>query len=69
MDVKSSGVTWQNAWDGMKICEMYGVNSFPTIALLDHRGRIRYLGLRGEALGQKVDELLAEMKNPAKRGQ
>jgi hypothetical protein len=38
------------------------VNSFPTLYLLDAKGVIRARDLRGEAVGAKVDELLAELK-------
>ena len=39
------------------------MTGWPTIYVLDARGVIRYKNVRGEALDQAVDALLAEMKD------
>jgi hypothetical protein len=38
------------------------VRGWPTIYILDHEGKIRFKGPRGEAMDEAVDQLLAEMK-------
>jgi hypothetical protein len=61
------GVTWRSAWQGGldgPIPTQWGVNSYPTIFVLDAQHVIRYLDSRGEDLGRAVDVLLAE--SPAK---
>jgi hypothetical protein len=58
-------VTWRSFYDGSTggpICQEWKVNSFPTIYVIDHEGTIRYSGVRGKAMDQAVDKLLAEMK-------
>lgn len=61
---ESMGMTWCQYCDGQgwqnKISSAYGINSIPTTWLLDKRGYIRYVGLRGEALSKRIQELQAE---------
>ena len=57
------GVTWRSAWQGGTdgpIPTRWGVNSYPTIFVLDEEHVIRALDARGEELGRVVDELLAK---------
>jgi len=57
-------VTWTNLFNGSTrggVPDAWGVSRYPTTFLLDAEGRIRYRGLRGEAIAPKVEELLAEM--------
>jgi len=59
------GVTWRSAWQGSTggpIPKRWGVRGYPSIYVLDHKGVIRFTGVRGEGIGKAVDELLAEMK-------
>jgi hypothetical protein len=59
------GVTWRSSWQGSTSGPwptQWGINSYPTIFVLDAEHRIRFLDARGEELGRVVDELLAEMK-------
>ncbi|MBV9998454.1 MAG: TlpA family protein disulfide reductase [Verrucomicrobia bacterium] len=60
----SMGMTWHQYCDGQgwqnKLSSAYGINSIPTTWLLDKRGYIRYVGLRGEALSTRIQELQAE---------
>jgi alkyl hydroperoxide reductase subunit AhpC len=37
------------------------VRGWPTIYVVDHKGVIRFMNVRGEAMDKAVDELLAEM--------
>jgi len=59
------GVTWPSFFDGGKIggpiAKKWGVTGWPTIYILDHEGRIRFKGPRGEEMDHAVDTLLAEM--------
>lgn len=60
------GVTWPSFFDGGStggpIAKRWGVRGWPTIYVLDHKGTIRYKGVRGESMDHAVDTLLAEMK-------
>lgn len=60
------GVTWPSFFDGGNtggpIAMQWGVSGWPTIYVLDHTGRIRFKGVRNEAMDAAVDQLLAEMK-------
>jgi hypothetical protein len=59
-------VTWPSFWDGGikggPIASRWGVTVWPTIYVLDHLGRIRFQGPRGEAMDAAVDQLLAELR-------
>ena len=63
-------ITWRSFWDGHSdkgktsgpIATQWNVSGWPTIYVLDHEGRIRYKGVRGEAMDEAVDALLAETK-------
>lgn len=59
------GVTWRSAWQGSTggpIPTKWGIDSYPTVFVLDAEHVLRNIGPRGEALGRAVDELLAERK-------
>ena len=63
--VAEYGVTWRSAWQGSTqgpIPTAWGVNSYPTIFVLDADHVIRHMNARGEELGRVVDGLLAEQK-------
>ena len=56
-------IVWRNVVDGSTegpISTQWGVNSWPTIYVLDAKGVIRYTDLRGEELEKAVVKLLAE---------
>ena len=59
-------ITWRSFWDGGSrngpIATAWGVNSWPTIYVLDAEGQIRFKGPRGADLDRAVDTLLAETK-------
>jgi hypothetical protein len=62
---KEMGVTWRSSWQGSTsgpLCKEWGVTSFPTIYVLDHKGVIRFTGVRGEEMDKAVETLLAEVK-------
>ena len=65
--LKKENITWRSFWNGPEgtrgpIATSWNVKRWPTIYVLDHKGRIRFEGVRGEALDEAVDRLLAEMK-------
>ncbi len=60
-------ITWRSFWNGPEgtggpISTEWGVRGWPTIYILDHEGRIRFNGPRGDAMTESVKELLAEME-------
>jgi hypothetical protein len=60
-------ITWRSFWNGPEgtsgpISTLWNVHGWPTIYILDHEGKIRFKGPRGEAMDKAVDQLLAEMK-------
>jgi hypothetical protein len=58
-------IVWPFFWDGGNtggpIAKKYGVQSWPTIYVLDGQGVIRAKNVRGEKLDAVVDKLLEEM--------
>lgn len=62
-------VTWRNVLDGGTggpLCRAWGVRSFPTIYILDAKGRIRFMNLRDEAMENAVLRLLEELEAETK---
>lgn len=62
------GVTWRSAWQGSTdgpLPKQWGVDSYPTVFVLDAEHVLRRMDARGEELGKVVDELLAEQKAKA----
>ena len=71
--MKDEGVTWRSFWNGPKgtsgpISTKWNVRGWPTIYVLDHKGVIRFNGVRGEKMDAAVDQLLAEMEQEQKKG-
>jgi hypothetical protein len=62
-------ITWRSWWNGSgtggPISSTWGVNSWPTIYVLDADGRVRYQNVRGQAMDSAVDTLLAELEKKA----
>lgn len=70
----ANGVSWRSFWNGPKgtfgpIAIKWGVSSWPTVYVVDHKGVIRFKNVRGEELGAAVDQLLEEMQAGAVRRQ
>ena len=64
--MKEENITWRSFWNGPKgtwgpIAAKWNVSSWPTIYVLDHKGVIRFKGVRGEKMDAAVDKLLEEM--------
>lgn len=64
--MKEEGVSWQQYYDGLgwgnKIARLYGVFAIPHTVLIDQDGVIQAAGLRGEALADKIGELLKKLQ-------
>ena len=63
---EENGITWRSFWAGPEgtrgpIPRRWNVRGWPTIYVLDAQGVIRFKGVRGEAMDDAVDSLLAEM--------
>ena len=69
-------ITWRSFWNGGStrgpISTTWNVHGWPTTYVLDHKGVIRYKGVRGEAMDKAVDTLLQELdvklSSPAAEG-
>jgi hypothetical protein len=55
-------MAWRSWWDGADghIAAQWHVKFFPSIYVLDGRGVVRYVNVRGAELEQAIDALLAE---------
>jgi hypothetical protein len=64
------GVTWRSSWQGSTagpIPTQWGINSYPTIFVLDAKHVIRFVDKRGEELGKAVEELLRESRTKSSK--
>jgi hypothetical protein len=61
---RASGINWRNSIQGSPQSatapRAWGVVSYPTNFVIDKAGRVRSIGLRGDALEHEVDALIAE---------
>jgi AhpC/TSA family len=65
--IKKEQITWRSFWDkstGGPIHRAWGINAFPSIFILDHKGIIRFKILPRDhpTLDQKVRDLLKEQR-------
>jgi thiol-disulfide isomerase/thioredoxin len=62
--LKKQNMTWMQYFDGAgwqnKISTSFGIQSIPAAWLIDKKGMLRQTNLRGDALGEAVEKLLAE---------
>ena len=68
--LEKENITWRSFWNGPDgtngpISTAWGVRGWPTIYILDAKGVIRFKDLRGAAIDEAVDELLAELEAEA----
>ena len=70
--IKEKDISWRSFWDGGAtsgpIATRWNVTGWPTIYVLDHKGVIRYKNVRGEAMEEAVDTLLAEIEGGSGEG-
>lgn len=61
--LKEQNITWRNIVDGStqgKLATDWNIHGWPTIFVLDAKGKIRFRDLRDQALEDAVVKLLAE---------
>lgn len=60
--VSNNNITWDNWSDGRfgPIVRQWHIQHYPTTILIDHKGIIRAIDLRGEELEQEIDKLVRE---------
>jgi hypothetical protein len=59
--VQDKEINWRNWWDGNgKIQEAYGVDGYPTIYLIDARGRVQQM-FEGAPRDRTIDRALAQL--------
>jgi hypothetical protein len=65
--IEKEKITWRSWWDGGStsgpIATAWGVRGWPTIYVLDHKGVIRFEGVRGKEMDEAVDQLLKELES------
>ncbi len=66
-EAEANSISWRSFWNGPKgtfgpIAIKWGVRSWPTIYVIDHKGVIRFKNVRGEEMDAAVDQLLEEMR-------
>lgn len=64
--MEEENITWRSFWNGPDgtsgpISTAWNVRGWPTIYVLDAQGTIRYKNVRGEAMDNALETLLAEM--------
>src|SRR5438132_842697 len=63
----SEQITWRSFWNGGStggpIARAWGVQSWPSIYVIDHKGVIRYRNVRGHDMDRAVDTLLKELES------
>jgi hypothetical protein len=73
-DVRAKqNISWRSFWNGPEgtggpISSTWNVRGWPTLYILDAQGTIRYksLGANEEAIDKTLEDLLAELKQPAR---
>jgi peroxiredoxin len=67
--IRDGEITWRCWWDGAidgPISSRWNVLSFPAVFVIDAKGIIRQIGLRGEELDRAVERLMGEIAEPGK---
>ncbi len=68
---KRDKVIWRSFWNGPAgmfgpISKAWNVTRWPTVYVIDHKGVIRHKYLKGKALDDAVDALMAEAEKDRK---
>src|ERR1022692_4587239 len=64
--IARQGITWRSWWSGGvggAIPQLYQVERWPTLYLLDGRGTIRFAHLQGQALDEAIELLVREVES------
>jgi hypothetical protein len=68
--LKKENITWRSWWDGGDtsgpIATKWNVHAWPTTYVLDHKGVIRFKGLREHDLDKAVHQLITELPATSK---
>ena len=69
--LQKENLTWRSFWNGPNgrfgaISRQWNVLSWPTIYVLDHKGVIRFIDVRGRQLDAAIDQLLDELETAKK---
>jgi hypothetical protein len=68
---QKEGITWRSWWDGGStsgpIASKWNVYAWPTTYVLDHKGVIRFKGVRDEDMDRAIDQLLRELEEEKAR--
>ena len=69
--VKREEITWPQYYDGLgwnnALSRLYQVRAIPHTVLIDHRGIVRAVGLRGNQLSSKIGEMLKGLQKQETR--
>jgi hypothetical protein len=69
--LKKEQITWRSFWNGGStdgpISTKWNVHGWPTIYVLDHKGVIRFKGVREKKMDEAVDQLLHEQEEEQKK--
>jgi thiol-disulfide isomerase/thioredoxin len=61
--IKTKGISWPQYYDGLgwrnKVAQLYRVTGIPFTVLLDKNGEVAGVGLRGQTLESKIEQLIA----------
>ncbi|MFT5289939.1 MAG: hypothetical protein ACI8QS_001865 [Planctomycetota bacterium] len=62
--VEEFGLTWPTIFQGgsTPVADLYRVQGYPSVFLLDEEGKILSLSLRGQPLVDKVEELVTALE-------
>jgi thiol-disulfide isomerase/thioredoxin len=64
--VNREEITWPQYYDGLgwnnALTRLYQVRSIPHTVLIDHRGIVRAIGLRGSQLSSKIGDMLKDIQ-------
>ena len=62
--IPKEGISWRSWWDPEnQIAKPWGVQKWPTIYLIDHKGVIRFEDLHGRPLDEAIDRLVQEAES------
>ena len=64
--MKEKDITWRSFWNGPEgtsgpISTKWNVSGWPTIYVIDAKGKIRYKNVRGAKMDDAIETLLAEI--------
>ena len=67
--IEKERMTWRSWWDGSggPIARRWNIRAWPTTYVIDHKGIIRHVNLRGDPLSKAVQKLVDEVDAEKKR--